>query len=229
MSSISSISSGMSPTAMGQSQSLSEEQKTVLEKILSSYDPENMTSSDADAMRQELKEAGIGPSRELMNTMKSAGFQPPAGGPKPPPPMGSGMGASGSSILDTLAESEESDDELNQTTLEKILEEYDLQNMTRTDLESLVHDLEDMGISRSPELFNMLNDLGFEPKEGKEGLPPMKAQGLDAQSMKSERFQAFLDNIEKYENGEIDKDALNSIIAKYQEMGFNTRGLYVDA
>lgn len=81
--------SGLHSPAQGQA--LSEEQTTQLQDIISKYDPNTMTQADHDAMRQEFKDAGIHPSREVGQVLRSAGFGPPPGaGMQGPPPGGTG-------------------------------------------------------------------------------------------------------------------------------------------
>lgn len=67
--------------------SLTEEQKKTLQDIIAKYDPENMTSEDTKSMMDEIKEAGIKPSKEFGEIMNTAGFKPPER-PSGPPPSG---------------------------------------------------------------------------------------------------------------------------------------------
>lgn len=60
-----------------QEQPLTDEQKKVISDILSKYDPSNMIEEDKENMRNELKNAGIKPSRELGKMLKEAGFTLP--------------------------------------------------------------------------------------------------------------------------------------------------------
>ena len=66
---------------------LTEDQKTTLTEIISKYDPENMSEETTKQMMDEIKEAGITPSKEFGEIMDKAGFkrpEPPKGGPMPP-------------------------------------------------------------------------------------------------------------------------------------------------
>ena len=71
----------------GGTQRLTEEQKTQLQDIISKYDPNTMTQEDHMTMRQELKDAGIRPSRELRQTLSAEGFTP-SSGQRPTSPEG---------------------------------------------------------------------------------------------------------------------------------------------
>ncbi len=79
------------PPPMGRTQALTDDQKTQLTEILSNYDAENMTETDIQSMRDDIRSAGIRPGEELKSILEDSGFEvgPPQGGP---PPM---QGASG--------------------------------------------------------------------------------------------------------------------------------------
>ncbi|HNY25994.1 MAG TPA: hypothetical protein PLA90_05765 [Candidatus Sumerlaeota bacterium] len=80
-----------------QSRTLTDEQKTQLEEILSKYDPANMTEADKKALMEELRSANIPPCKATFETMEAAGFAkptPPAG----PPPEESSSTSSSSSV-----------------------------------------------------------------------------------------------------------------------------------
>ena len=53
---------------------MGEGQKSVLEDIISKYDPRNMSPEDKQAMKEELVEAGIPRSKEAMLMLREAGF-----------------------------------------------------------------------------------------------------------------------------------------------------------
>ncbi len=66
---------------------LSDEQKSTLKTIISQYDPENMTEESTKQMMNEIKDAGIVPSKEFGEIMDKAGFKrpdPPREGQMPP-------------------------------------------------------------------------------------------------------------------------------------------------
>jgi hypothetical protein len=69
----------------GQTRSLTDEQKTQLEEILSKYDPEKMTDENRQALMEELKTAGIPLTRDAAEILEKSGFERPEGPPPPPP------------------------------------------------------------------------------------------------------------------------------------------------
>lgn len=79
--------SGISSTQYYQevNSKLTDDQKSQLEEIISKYDPNNMTQEAAKSMMDEIKNAGITPSKDLRDIMDAAGFKPPEKPQGPPP------------------------------------------------------------------------------------------------------------------------------------------------
>ncbi len=67
------IGGGMRPQQGGIQ--LSDEQKSILEEILSRYDPENFSPEDDRNMKSELEAAGIFPGKELGHALNRVGFE----------------------------------------------------------------------------------------------------------------------------------------------------------
>jgi hypothetical protein len=57
-----------------QHRGMSSEQQDQVVDILSNYDSQSLTTDDAQQISSSFKELGIAPSRELRNTIESAGF-----------------------------------------------------------------------------------------------------------------------------------------------------------
>ena len=98
-SSISSYSSSTSSSSRSNSNVLSFDQQQTLQDVLSNYDPDNLSTSDAQEIVSAFQEAGISPSKSLADAMDSLGFDAQevgslagvggpqgAGGMPPPPP-----------------------------------------------------------------------------------------------------------------------------------------------
>lgn len=99
--------------------SISSDQKSAVQRILSNYDANNLSQSDAKQISNSFKEQGIVPSRELRETIESAGFdadairemsgdskgvqgqQPP---PPPPPPPSKNSSNEQQSIIEEILE-----------------------------------------------------------------------------------------------------------------------------
>jgi hypothetical protein len=62
------------PQASMQNRGMSSEQQNQVVDILSNYDSQSLTTDDAQHISSSFKELGIAPSRELRNTIESAGF-----------------------------------------------------------------------------------------------------------------------------------------------------------
>ena len=152
-----SMQSMMGMMGMQQRQSLSSEQTETVNSILSNYDADNITEADAKEIFEQFKEAGInGPG--LKEAIESAGFdaeqlrelgmsdEDKQMMPPPPPPMGQSMGASSSSsgINSTTLQ-----------TLEDILDDYDLSNLSSDQQTELVSRLQSSGLLNSGSLINI--------------------------------------------------------------------------
>lgn len=88
-----------------QSRTLTDEQKSKLEEILSKYDPANMTEADQKSLMEELRSANIPPCKATFETMEAAGFAKPTPPAGPPPDQTGSTTDSGSvnaSFLDLL-------------------------------------------------------------------------------------------------------------------------------
>lgn len=112
---------------------LTDDQKQQVTDILSQYDPENMTADDAKAIFDSFREAGIQPGAGLKETVEAAGFdleqfkpEKGEGTPPPPPP------------------SNELDVEQLQS-LQTILGQYDLSNLSDDEEQTLMSSLQQAG------------------------------------------------------------------------------------
>ncbi|MGS0496056.1 hypothetical protein ACU8V4_01905 [Pseudoalteromonas mariniglutinosa] len=96
---INSISSGASfePMQRPKAQPLTSEQTELMSETLSQFDPENLTTADAQSIVAAFQEAGIQPSQEMQELMAEEGFdaaqvgemgRPEGGRPPGPPPQG---------------------------------------------------------------------------------------------------------------------------------------------
>lgn len=122
---------------------LTEDQKSAAEDILSQYDPESLSDDDVDAIKQQLRDAGIGPSRELKDLLEEAGFDAeqfrPQGPGGPGGPDGPGGGPEGAPPPPQLSE-----DQLK--TLASIFEDYDSETLTEDDLTEIERKLQEAGL-----------------------------------------------------------------------------------
>lgn len=96
-------------------QSITSSQEDTISSILSNYDADNLSESDAQSIVAAFKDAGIEPSDELVSAMEEAGFDAQevgtlagvAGGPSGPPPSGGGGGESSEEEYDALDTNED--------------------------------------------------------------------------------------------------------------------------
>jgi hypothetical protein len=132
---VSSMMGGMMPQ---KTQGLTDDQKSTISSILSNYDAENVTTEDATAIFQAFKDAGITPTRGMKEVIEAAGFDAEDlrskglsdQGMPPPPPQSSSSSSINLSALQSLQE---------------ILSQYDLTNLSESDQTGLVSALESSG------------------------------------------------------------------------------------
>jgi hypothetical protein len=129
------FSSGMMPKM----KELTEEQTSKIADILSQYDPENVSDEDAKAIFQAFKDAGITPAKGMREAIEAAGFDAEdirsrgmgdQGMMPPPPPQSSSSKGVNLSALQSLQE---------------ILSQYDLTNLSESDQSSLTSQLQELG------------------------------------------------------------------------------------
>ena len=148
MQSISSVNSmsGMSQMmGVRKNETLTESQKEKLDEILAKYDPEDLSAEDAKTIFDAMHEAGIQPSKAVKETVEAAGFdlekykpERPAG----PPPQMSGSKTE-SMNLSSLQ------------SLQTILNQYDLNNLSADDQDSLFSQIQNAGLMEPGNLFNL--------------------------------------------------------------------------
>ena len=114
---------------------LTDDQKSTLQEIISKYNPENMTSADQKSMMDEIKAAGINPSKEFGEIMNEAGFKSPER-PQGPPPDDFAQGSK-EQLPDYLLE---------------FIQKQESGTVTQTDIDSLIQSLENSGSTTSGNL-----------------------------------------------------------------------------
>lgn len=140
---------------------LTDEQKSQVESILSKYDSSSVTETDAKAIFQAFKDAGIR-GAGLKEAIEEAGFDAeslrsmgmpegangPKGGPPPgPPPGGSAKTASTNGTTSVSNASLQ--------TLQDILSQYNLSEMSEEDESSLLSTLTNSGLLQSGYLIDL--------------------------------------------------------------------------
>lgn len=145
LNSIQGVSSMYGTGSLQAPQSLSADQKSTVQSILSQYDPKNVTTADAKSIFKSLREAGIQPSSDLRGMLTSAGFDPEqlrslagAGGHHHGGHHGGGKSSatSSSSGIDPAA--------LQQ--LQSILDQYDTTSLSSDQQNNLITQLGDAGL-----------------------------------------------------------------------------------
>ena len=150
----SSFGQGAAPSSPPPPPSLSAEQKSAAESILSEYSASDLTEEDAQSIVEAFKEEGIQPSKDLKDTLEAAGFDakelaelaglPPReeGNQGPPPPQQGGSNSSGVN-------------QENLQALQAILDQYsELSELTSEDEHNLANSLLAAGLFESGSIIN---------------------------------------------------------------------------
>ena len=125
--------------AMSKMTELTDDQKSTIADILSKYDSDNVSDEDAQAIFQAFKDAGITPAKGMKEAIEAAGFDAEdlrtrgmsdQGMPPPPPQSSFGTNSVNLSSLQSLQE---------------ILSQYDLTNLSESDQSTLLSELESSG------------------------------------------------------------------------------------
>jgi len=121
-------------------QPMTADQKAQVQSILAEYDSASLTDEDATAINRAFQDAGIRPSLDLRDTIEAAGFDPTrlrdAPGAQHP---GGTASASGGMAVDMNA----------LKSLQSILDDYDLSELTSNEQSSLVERLSQSGLLRT--------------------------------------------------------------------------------
>ncbi|MHB8136283.1 MAG: hypothetical protein ACYDH1_18905 [Anaerolineaceae bacterium] len=140
VSAIQGMGSVMGGGMMPKMKELTSDQTNTISDILSQYDAENVSDDDAKAIFQAFKDAGITPAKGMREAIEAAGFDAEDlrskglgdGNMPPPPPQSS---SSSTSINLSALQS-----------LQEILSQFDLTNLSDTDQTSLLTKLQESGL-----------------------------------------------------------------------------------
>lgn len=131
---------------------LNDEQGTVVSDTLSQFDPQNLSTEDAQSIVAAFQDAGIKPGKALASAMEEAGFDAKQVGelagvekPKGPPPR-------------PLSEEQNS-------VIESVLSDFDAGDITEGDARTIVTAFQDAGIRPGKELAEAMASFGFDAME----------------------------------------------------------------
>lgn len=99
------------------------------------------------------------------------------------------------------------------TTMEEILSQYDAENMTKEDMESIRQELEDAGIPRSKESMQMMRAAGFGPPPKPQGAGMMMSQSSNSE--KGELWNIY----QQLQQGEISEEEFLAQIRTQAQAG----------
>jgi Spy/CpxP family protein refolding chaperone len=180
------------------SQTLTSDQKSQIQSILSQYDPANLTASDAKSILHSLRKAGIRPGEGLKDELSTSGFD---------------LGK-----LFSLAKPSESDqtegtgisggiDVTALQQLKSILDRYDLTDLSTDEQSQLVSQLNSSGLIDTGG-----NVQGGQSMQGPGTFPPSQPLTDDQES----QIQSVLS---KYDSSNLTSDDAKSILDSFRKAG----------
>lgn len=132
------------PRPQAQAEPLSDEQKSLIEETLASYDSEGLSQADAQSIIETFQEAGIQPSQELEQVMSEFGFDAKSigetAGMQPPPPPPANEGAASLDITDEVLQN-----------LNDLINDYYSDNLSDDEREAALSEIKSIFAQTAPE------------------------------------------------------------------------------
>jgi hypothetical protein len=126
---------------------LTEDQQSKIQTILSQYDPENVSTEDAKAIFKAFSDAGIKPARGMKEAIEAAGFDADdlrtKGMPEGMSPQRTTNSSSSGVNLSALQ------------SLQEILSQFDLKNLSEDNASSLSSKLQELGLMSSGSVIDL--------------------------------------------------------------------------
>jgi len=135
-----------------QSAALTDDQKKQVQTILSKFDANNLTAASAQSIFKQLQQVQIQPGKDLKDTIKAAGFDMNHLASLAAPTSGHDPSQDGTGRLQGHSQA------INMSalqSLQSILEQYDLKNLTDDQRKSLFTQLDQAGLLQSGDIINM--------------------------------------------------------------------------
>jgi hypothetical protein len=168
---ISSITSSMSAIQRPAEKTLTSDQSSKLTEILSKFDAEKLSASDAKSIVEQVKELEIQPGKALAKAMETAGFDAKAigdlakpeqtgtaqggkGGPdgsRPPPPPGGGQGGGGEGGISSKG----TVDSTAATLLAEVIDSYGGSDMTEETWAEAMASLSEQGVDLTKSIMDL--------------------------------------------------------------------------
>ena len=151
---------------------LSNSQMAQVQSILSEYDPQNLSSQDAQDIYRRFMQNNIQTGKDLRDTITEAGFDPQKLRTLASQAVGGPSQVESGSQLNTAQKQ----------TVQSILEKFDPQNLTSSDARAIFLRLQQAGIPAGNDLRATLRQSGFDT----ERLASLASSGSAPQDVKAE-------------------------------------------
>jgi hypothetical protein len=179
---------------------ITDEEKQQIKSILSQYDSSNLTTQDAQSIFQSFQTSGIKPGAGMLETIQEAGFDPES--LRQLATSADNMGMTGLSIADSSSGINLSALQ----TLQSVLSQYDISNLSSDQENSLFTELMDSS------LVNSVQSQGSMPMGGP-GDPGMMS------SLTTEQTQQIQSILSDYDPSNITETDAKAIFKAFQDAG----------
>ncbi len=102
--------------------------------------------------------------------------------------------------------------------LQDIISQYDPENLSSDDRESMMTEIKEAGITPGKEFGQIMNEAGFKPPEKPNGPPPGQGPGMGPEA------QMISDLLEQQQSGDLSQDELEDMLSNMQNSGLAQQG-----
>lgn len=115
------------------------------------------------------------------------------------------------------------------TQVKSLLEQYDTENMTEEDTQSLFEEIKSLGVKPGEDLKTMMEDAGVKPPKPPQGGGKPPQGGSSKEVSTKDNMPSYLSEfVSKAQSGDISDDDLNTILNTLQQNGYGTNGNIFD-
>lgn len=115
------------------------------------------------------------------------------------------------------------------TQVKSLLEQYDTENMTEEDTQSLFEEIKSLGVKPGEDLKTMMEDAGVKPPKPPQGGGKPTQGGSSKEVSTKDNMPSYLSEfVSKAQSGDISDDDLNTILNTLQQNGYGTNGNIFD-
>ncbi len=112
------------------------------------------------------------------------------------------------------------------SAVEEIVSKYDSENMSASDMKSMMDEIKDLGFGSSEDVKSILDDAGFEPP--KDVPPPPDGEGNGPQVNDADVPDFVTEFLEKQQSGEVSQEDYYQLVQNLKNLDKTTNGFFID-